>query len=58
MNKEKVVKLLKENTNLKQALIDIKEYAQDLRIYDNESDEFEIGTSILQIIDKALGDEK
>lgn len=55
--------VLKENTNLKQALNEIREYVNNHRLFDNLTEEpyylkeRTSGRSILQIIDKALGDE-
>lgn len=78
MNKEEILKMNRElndfehdyiitkekNSNLKQTLIDIREYIKNKRIgeeyFGNEPYMFETkyGKDILQIIDKVLGDEK
>lgn len=51
--------LNKENTNLKQALNDIREYFDTSRFssqFENNGNEENVKLDILQIIDKVLGD--
>lgn len=56
---KQIYKLTKENTNLKQALIDIREIINDCKkLMPHEFDCEEQADNILQIIDKVLGDEK
>lgn len=51
-------KLEKENEELKEKIKKAIEYGKELRLFDNESLEFEIGTNFINILQGSDRDEK